>query len=114
MDHIYELLLHVGVPANVKGFRYLHDAIDMTITNGMLPKITKTLYPSIADNHGDTPVRVERAMRHAIEAAFGRNGVNISEEFFKNSIDPFKDKPTNGEFIAMMGLVLSERARVKA
>ena len=93
----------LGVPAHVKGYQYLREAIQTTIedreTNSA---ITKVLYPTIAKKYQTTPSRVERAIRHAIEVTFSRGPVEPKEEMFGYTIGYGKGKPTNSEFIALI------------
>ena len=93
----------IGVPAHIKGYQYLREAIQMTIedreTNSA---ITKVLYPTIAKKYQTTPSRVERAIRHAIEVTFSRGPVEPKEEMFGYTIGYGKGKPTNSEFIALI------------
>lgn len=111
MDYIHKSLLKIGVPANIKGFRYLHDAIDMAIdTPDILECVTKGLYPSVAENNDTTGSRVERAIRHVIEVAWMRGDAESLDELFGYSCSPLKGKPTNSEFIAVMALTLAEEA----
>lgn len=100
---ISDLLKSVGIPVNIKGFRYLKNAIEIVtkdITN--MDRITKRLYQKIADLHNSTPSRVERDIRHAIEVAYNRGNPRLLNEIFGYTIDEEKGKPTNSEFIAMM------------
>lgn len=103
-------LLHdMGVPAHVKGYQYLRDAILMILEDTqLLAGITKELYPKIAEKYNTTPSRVERAIRHAIELAWGRGNVDLITEYFGYTVNLEKGKPTNSEFIAMV----SDRIRL--
>lgn len=103
-------LLHdMGVPAHVKGYQYLRDAILRALADAnLIGNITKDLYPKIADKYNTTPSRVERAIRHAIELAWGRGNIDLMTEYFGYSIDLEKGKPTNSEFIA----IISDRMRL--
>lgn len=93
----------VGITANVKGYHYLRDAILMVHEDfNLLSRLTTGLYASVAKKHNSTPQRVERAMRHAIEAAWNRGNIKTLEEFFGYTILETRGKPTNGEFIAML------------
>ena len=93
----------VGVPAHIKGYQYLRDAIIMSVTDmEMLNSITKILYPTIAKQHQTTPSRVERAIRHAIEVAWSRGKMDTIEELFGYTVSGGKGKPTNSEFIALI------------
>ncbi|MBR4943781.1 MAG: sporulation transcription factor Spo0A [Peptococcaceae bacterium] len=106
---ITTLLHDMGVPAHVKGYQYLRDAILMILDNfQLLTCITKELYPQIAEKYETTPSRVERAIRHAIELAWDRGNVDLITEYFGYSINLRKGKPTNSEFLAMV----SDRMRL--
>ena len=100
---VTEFIHEVGVPAHIKGYQYLRDAIIMTVNDSqMLGAITKILYPEIAKKHKTTSSRVERAIRHAIEVAWSRGRVETIEEMFGYTINCGKGKPTNSEFIALI------------
>lgn len=93
----------VGVPAHIKGYQYLREAIIMCVNdNDMLNSITKILYPSIAKKFQTTSSRVERAIRHAIEVAWNRGKMDTIDELFGYTINAEKGKPTNSEFIALI------------
>src|SRR5690554_8039313 len=93
----------IGVPAHIKGYQYLREAINMVVNNmDYLSGITKKLYPGIADRFNTTPSRVERAIRHAIEVAWSRGRVDTINSLFGYTIQDDKGKPTNSEFIAMV------------
>jgi two-component system response regulator (stage 0 sporulation protein A) len=93
----------IGVPAHIKGYQYLREAIMMTIENmDIINSITKQLYPTVAKTYGTTPSRVERAIRHAIEVAWDRGDTDVLTGFFGYTISGGKGKPTNSEFIAMI------------
>ncbi|NLY43540.1 MAG: sporulation transcription factor Spo0A [Clostridiaceae bacterium] len=100
---VTKVIHEVGVPAHIKGYQYLRDAIMMVIKDmDVINSITKQLYPSIARQYNTTPSRVERAIRHAIEVAWGRGQVEVLDSLFGYTIQNNKGKPTNGEFIAMI------------
>lgn len=100
---VTEFIHEVGVPAHIKGYQYLRDAIIMTVDDQeMLGAITKILYPEIAKKHKTTSSRVERAIRHAIEVAWNRGKLETIEEMFGYTINTGKGKPTNSEFIALI------------
>lgn len=100
---VTEFIHEMGVPAHIKGYQYLRDAIMMTVNDSqMLGAITKILYPEIAKKHKTTSSRVERAIRHAIEVAWSRGKVETIEEMFGYTINSGKGKPTNSEFIALI------------
>ncbi len=93
----------IGVPAHIKGYQYLRDAIMLAVKDSkMLSGITKLLYPTIAKEHKTTPSRVERAIRHAIEVAWSRGKMDTLEEWFGYTVSARKGKPTNSEFIALV------------
>ena len=93
----------VGVPAHIKGYQYLREAIIMVVNDiDVINQITKSLYPQIAQKFSTTPSRVERAIRHAIEVAWGRGEMDLMENIFGYTISASKGKPTNSEFIAMI------------
>jgi two-component system response regulator (stage 0 sporulation protein A) len=101
--NITSIIHEIGVPAHIKGYQYLRDAITMVYNNiEILGAITKTLYPAIADKYKTTPSRVERAIRHAIEVAWTRGNIDSISHLFGYTINLSKAKPTNSEFIAMV------------
>ena len=100
---VTNVIHEVGVPAHIKGYQYLREAIMMVVDDiEVINQITKTLYPQIAQKYHTTPSRVERAIRHAIEVAWGRGDQKIVENIFGYTISASKGKPTNSEFIAMI------------
>ena len=100
---ITDILHEVGVPAHIKGYMYLREAILLVIENvEFLGSITKSLYPEIAIRFSTTASRVERAIRHAIEVAWVRGNVDAISDIFSYTISYSKSKPTNSEFIAMI------------
>lgn len=100
---VTNIIHDVGVPAHIKGYQYLREAIIMSVNdNEMLNSITKILYPSIAKKFQTTPSRVERAIRHAIEVAWNRGKMDTIDELFGYTINAEKGKPTNSEFIALI------------
>ncbi len=100
---VTNIIHEVGVPAHIKGYQYLRDAIIMSVSDmEMLNSITKILYPTIAKRHQTTPSRVERAIRHAIEVAWSRGKMDTIDELFGYTINNGKGKPTNSEFIALI------------
>lgn len=100
---VTNIIHEIGVPAHIKGYQYLRDAIMMSVDDKeMLNSITKILYPSIAKQHGTTPSRVERAIRHAIEVAWSRGKVDTIDELFGYTVHNGKGKPTNSEFVALI------------
>lgn len=100
---VTEIIHDVGVPAHIKGYQYLRDAIVMSVIDmDMLNSVTKVLYPEVAKKYKTTPSRVERAIRHAIEVAWSRGKVDTIEELFGYTVSIGKGKPTNSEFIALI------------
>ena len=100
---VTNIIHEVGVPAHIKGYQYLREAIIMVVNDiDVINQITKQLYPDIAKRYQTTPSRVERAIRHAIEVAWGRGQTDTVERIFGYTISAAKGKPTNSEFIAMI------------
>lgn len=100
---VTNVIHEVGVPAHIKGYQYLREAIMMVVNDiDVINQITKSLYPQIARKYSTTPSRVERAIRHAIEVAWGRGQQEAVENIFGYTISASKGKPTNSEFIAMI------------
>ena len=100
---VTNIIHEVGVPAHIKGYQYLREAIIMVVKDiDVINQITKSLYPQIAFKFNTTPSRVERAIRHAIEVAWGRGDQKTVEKIFGYTISAAKGKPTNSEFIAMI------------
>ena len=100
---VTNVIHEVGVPAHIKGYQYLREAIIMVVNDiDVINQITKSLYPKIANKYNTTPSRVERAIRHAIEVAWGRGEQKAVESIFGYTISASKGKPTNSEFIAMI------------
>ena len=100
---VTNIMHEIGVPAHIKGYQYLRDAIMMVVKNlDIINSITKQLYPSIAREYNTTPSRVERAIRHAIEVAWSRGQVEAIDALFGYTVNIGKGKPTNSEFIAMV------------
>lgn len=100
---VTEIIHEIGVPAHIKGYQYLRDAIVMSVNDmDMLNSITKILYPTIAKKYQTTSSRVERAIRHAIEVAWSRGKMDTIDEMFGYTIHNGKGKPTNSEFIALI------------
>ena len=100
---VTEILHQIGVPAHIKGYQYLREAIliaveDMDVINA----VTKVLYPEVAKRFGTTASRVERAIRHAIEVAWDRGDLETLQKYFGYTVSVSKGKPTNSEFIAMI------------
>ena len=100
---VTNIIHEVGVPAHIKGYQYLRDAIIMSVNDmEMLNSITKILYPTIAKKYQTTSSRVERAIRHAIEVAWSRGKMDTIDTLFGYTINTGKGKPTNSEFIALI------------
>ena len=100
---VTNIIHEIGVPAHIKGYQYLRDAIILSVNDlEMLNSITKILYPTIAKKHQTTPSRVERAIRHAIEVAWSRGKMDTIDELFGYTVSTGKGKPTNSEFIALI------------
>lgn len=100
---VTNIIHEIGVPAHIKGYQYLREAIMMSVDDiEMLNSITKILYPTIAKKYQTTPSRVERAIRHAIEVAWSRGKMDTIDELFGYTINNGKGKPTNSEFIALI------------
>lgn len=100
---ITNIIHEVGVPAHIKGYQYLRDAITMVVEDmDLLGAVTKELYPAIAQLNNTTPSRVERAIRHAIEVAWNRGKIETINSLFGYTVHNDKGKPTNSEFIAII------------
>ena len=100
---ISEIMHQIGVPAHIKGYQYLREAIILSINNTeMMSSVTKLLYPTVAKTFNTTASRVERAIRHAIEVAWDRGDVDVLSSYFGYTIQNTRGKPTNSEFIAMI------------
>lgn len=100
---VTNVIHEVGVPAHIKGYQYLREAIMLVVNDiDIINQITKQLYPEIAAKYHTTPSRVERAIRHAIEVAWGRGEQAAVENIFGYTVSASKGKPTNSEFIAMI------------
>ena len=100
---VTDIIHEIGVPAHIKGYQYLRDAIILSVNDmEMLNSITKILYPTIAKKHQTTASRVERAIRHAIEVAWSRGKMDTIDALFGYTVSTGKGKPTNSEFIALI------------
>ncbi len=100
---ITEIIHQIGVPAHIKGYHYLREAIMLSVKNSdIINSVTKLLYPTVAKKHGTTSSRVERAIRHAIEVAWDRGDIDVLNSYFGYTIQNDRGKPTNSEFIAMI------------
>lgn len=101
--NITSIIHEIGVPAHIKGYLYLREAISMVYSDiELLGSITKVLYPDIAKKYNTTASRVERAIRHAIEVAWSRGNIDSISNLFGYTVSMSKAKPTNSEFIAMV------------
>ena len=102
-EKISNIFITVGIPAHIKGYQYLREAIKMTIDNPeIINSITKKLYPEVADHFKTSPSKVERAIRHAIEVAWNRGKIENINTLFGVRVYNHNEKPTNGEFIALV------------
>ena len=104
LEALVTAIIHeIGVPAHIKGYQYLREAIVMTAENmDVINAVTKILYPEVAKKFGTTASRVERAIRHAIEVAWDRGDLETLQKYFGYTVSNAKGKPTNSEFIAMI------------
>lgn len=112
-ERITSIFLSIGIPAHIKGYQFLKEAIKLVIKKPeIINSITKQLYPSIARNFETSPSKVVRAIRHAIEVAWNRGRIENLNTIFGYNIYTKNDKPTNGEFIALIAdrLMLEESA----
>ncbi len=110
---VTNIIHEMGVPAHIKGYHYLREAILKVIEDvNLLGAVTKELYPMIAQKYQTTPSRVERAIRHAIELAWDRGNIEMMTKFFGYTINLERGKPTNSEFIAMVADKLRIEAKV--
>ncbi len=108
------IIHEVGVPAHIKGYQYLREAIMIAVEDmDVINAVTKVLYPEVAKTFGTTASRVERAIRHAIEVAWDRGDLETLQKYFGYTVSNAKGKPTNSEFIAMIAdrLQLERRNR---
>lgn len=102
-NRVTNMLHEIGIPAHIKGYHYLRDAIMMAVEDmDVLNAITKVLYPTVAKKYQTTSSRVERAIRHAIEVAWNRGKLDTLDEIFGYTVSTGKGKPTNSEFIALI------------
>lgn len=109
---VTDIIHEIGIPAHIKGYQYLREAIILTIEDmDIINAVTKVLYPTVAKKFGTTPSRVERAIRHAIEVAWDRGDIETLQKFFGYTVSNIKGKPTNSEFIAMIADRLSLQRR---
>ncbi|RYM06007.1 sporulation transcription factor Spo0A [Sporolactobacillus sp. THM7-7] len=111
---ITNIIHEIGVPAHIKGYMYLREAISMVYHDiELLGSITKVLYPDIAKKYKTTPSRVERAIRHAIEVAWSRGNIDSISDLFGYTVSMSRAKPTNSEFIALIADHLRTEHRVE-
>ena len=102
-ERISNIFITVGIPAHIKGYQFLREAIKMAIqTPEIINSITKELYPSIAHKFDTSASKVERAIRHAIEVAWNRGKIENINSVFGIKVYTNNEKPTNGEFIALV------------
>ena len=116
-DMVTDMLRMIGVPAHIKGYRFLRDSIIMVVDKpDLINAVTKVLYPDIATQNETTSSRVERAIRHAIEVAWDRGDIEILNYYFGSTVHSLRGKPTNSEFIAMLAdrVVMSQKRNVRA
>ncbi len=109
---VTDMLREIGVPAHIKGYQFLRDAILMVMAApALISAVTKSLYPSIAIKNHTTASRVERAIRHAIEVAWDRGDTETLTRYFGGTVNSLRGKPTNSEFISQLGdrLLLARR-----
>ena len=107
---VTEIIHQIGVPAHIKGYHYLREAIILSVKNSdIINSVTKLLYPTVAKTYNTTSSRVERAIRHAIEVAWDRGDIDVLNSYFGYTIQNDRGKPTNSEFIAM----ISDKLRLK-
>lgn len=110
---VSDIMHQIGVPAHIKGYQYLREAIILSINdNDMMNSVTKVLYPTVAKTFSTTSSRVERAIRHAIEVAWDRGDVDVLSSYFGYTIQNSRGKPTNSEFIAMISDKLRLRLKI--
>lgn len=109
-ETVSEIMHQIGVPAHIKGYHYLREAIILAVNDDeIMNSVTKLLYPTVAKIYRTTSSRVERAIRHAIEVAWDRGNVDILSSYFGYTIQSSRGKPTNSEFIAM----ISDKLKLK-
>lgn len=102
-EKITNIFITVGIPAHIKGYQFLREAIKMAIDNpDIINSITKKLYPEVAEKFDTSPSKVERAIRHAIEVAWNRGKIENINSLFGVRVYNHNEKPTNGEFIALV------------
>lgn len=100
---VTEVIHEIGIPAHIKGYQYIREAIILTVRDmDLINAVTKALYPMVAKRYNTTPSRVERAIRHAIEVAWDRGDIEILQKYFGYTVSNVKGKPTNSEFVALI------------
>ena len=100
---ISQIFVSIGIPPHIKGYQYLRTAIKMCVKDStIISSITKRLYPDVAQEHATTPSKVERAIRHAIEVCWNRGKIDSINNIFGSQVFTKNDRPTNGEFIALL------------
>ena len=110
---VTEIIHQIGVPAHIKGYHYLREAIILSVKNSdIINSVTKLLYPTVAKAYNTTSSRVERAIRHAIEVAWDRGDIDVLNSYFGYTIQNDRGKPTNSEFIAMISDKLRLRLKI--
>ncbi len=110
---VTEIIHQIGVPAHIKGYHYLREAIILSVKNSeVINSVTKLLYPTVAKTYSTTSSRVERAIRHAIEVAWDRGDIDILNSYFGYTVHNLRGKPTNSEFIAMIADKLRLRLKI--
>ena len=114
-EKMTDILYKLGMPANIRGYRYIKDAISMVVHDiELLSCITGKLYPDIANKYNTIPSRVERAIRHAIEVSCQRGQIEIINDMFGYTMNRDKGKPTNSEFIARIADTLRLQLKKRA
>ena len=114
-NDVTDIIREIGIPAHIKGYQYIREAIMLTVNDmNLLNYITKLLYPTIAKKYKTTSSSVERAIRHAIEVAWNKGQIDVLEELFGYTISAGKGKPTNSEFIALIADKLRLEYRMNA
>ena len=115
LESVVTAIIHeIGVPAHIKGYQYLREAIMIAVADmDVINAVTKILYPEVAKRFGTTASRVERAIRHAIEVAWDRGDLETLQKYFGYTVSNAKGKPTNSEFIAMIADRLQLQQREK-
>ena len=114
-NDVTDIIREIGIPAHIKGYQYIREAIMLTVNDmNLLNYITKLLYPTIAKKYKTTSSSVERAIRHAIEVAWNKGQIDVLEDMFGYTISAGKGKPTNSEFIALIADKLRLEYRMNA